>query len=425
MRSNSHGDCLRTRMLPILILFATVMVAGWLVPAQAQTFPLAFPTPTTFATGPCCGSTVSLATGDFNGDGKMDVANIDYGSNLNVALGKGDGTFQAPITQNLATSNVFYQAITAGDFNGDGVLDVAIWTTNATTALNEVHMYLGTGAGSFTTGGVFSAPNSSNFNPGPNSIVAADVNADGKVDVVAMSPYTGVFIFLGNGNGTLQPPVANTTVCTGAIGSCGGVAVGDLNGDGKLDLAFESNDTTGGGMSVLLNNGNGTFGTGTYYPVAISGIIAANSIALGDLNGDSKLDAVITGSSVSTIVYLNQGGGIFKVNGTVGIVPASATNNVVLADINGDKKLDLIVPDGSGMCSLTWARARVCSTADRHTRSRLKLSVGTTLSPPSISTKTVSSTCSIPPASTTTPFHWAGATDRSRPTRSTPTAQLS
>jgi hypothetical protein len=321
------------------------MVAGFQVPAQAQTFPLAFPVPTTFATGPCCGSTVSVVTGDFNGDGKMDVVNIDYGSNLNVMLGKGDGTFQTPITQNIASSNIFFDAIAAGDFNGDHVLDVAIWAIDSNTSDSEVHIFLGTGTGSFTTGGVFHAPNSNIFNPGPNSLVAADVSGDGKLDLAAMTPYNGVFIFLGNGDGTFQTPVANATVCTSA---CGGVAVGDLNGDGKLDLAFESNNTTGGGISILLNNGNGTFGTGIYYPVATSGVLAANSVAIGDVNGDKVPDVVVSGSSVSAIVFLNQGSGTFKVNGTVGTMPAGATNNIVLADINGDKKLDIVMPDGLG-----------------------------------------------------------------------------
>jgi len=70
---------------------------------------------------------VSVATGDFNGDGKLDVVNVDYGSNLNVMLGKGDGTFQTPITLNIALTNIFYEAIAMGDFNGDHLLDVAVW----------------------------------------------------------------------------------------------------------------------------------------------------------------------------------------------------------------------------------------------------------------------------------------------------------
>ncbi len=130
MQSNrSQGNCLGTIALAIRMLFAVVMLAGLLVPAQAQTFPLAFPTPTTFATGPCCPSTVSVVDRGLQRRRQAWTwRTLTTGSNLNVMLGKGDGTFQVPITQNLATSNIFYEAITAGDFNGDHVLDIAIWT---------------------------------------------------------------------------------------------------------------------------------------------------------------------------------------------------------------------------------------------------------------------------------------------------------
>ncbi len=101
-------------------------------------------------------------------------------------------------------------------------------------------------------------------------------------------------------------------------------------------------------MSILLNSGTGTFGTATYYPVGIAGVFAAGGIAIGDVNGDKKPDVVVTSSSVSAIVYLNQGGGTFAVKGTVGSIPVGATNNVVLADINNDKKLDIVIPDGAG-----------------------------------------------------------------------------
>jgi hypothetical protein len=335
-------------MLPIM-LAAFLTFAGMIVPAQAQT--IAFPEPTIFLSAPApdtTSSTVAVATGDFNGDGKLDTVNLDSGSRLNVLLGNGDGTFQTPITLNIATANFFPEAIAVGDFNGDHLLDVAVWATNATTSNSEVHIFLGNGTGSLTYSGTYAAPNSSTFNPGPNSFVAADVNSDGKLDLVAMTPYNGVFIYLGNGDGTLQTPVAYTTVCTSSIGGCNSLAVGDLNGDGKPDLAFQSNDTTGGGISILLNNGTGTFGTATYYPVGIAGVFASGGIAIGDVNGDKKPDVVVASSSASAIVYLNQGAGTFAVKGTVGSVPLYPTNNVVLADINNDKKLDIVIPDGAG-----------------------------------------------------------------------------
>jgi len=354
MHSNFRHDQRSGMIVSLLaVLAAAVLGAGMVIPVQAQTSPIAFPAPATFAADycnpyPCSDSTVAVATGDFNGDGKLDVVTLGSGSYLDVMLGNGDGTFQTPITNNVAVSNDFLEAIAVGDFNGDHLLDVAIWAQNANTGNAEVHIYLGNGTGTFTYSNTYSAPASGNTNPGPNSIVAEDVNGDGKIDLVAMTPYNGVFVFLGNGDGTFQTPLPNTTVCTDAIGSCGSVAVGDLNGDGKPDLALQSNDTTGSGMTVMMGNGNGTFGTPTYYPVAISGVYAGAGIAIGDVNGDKKPDVVVAGDSVSAIVYLNQGGGTFKVSGTVGSVALNPTNNVVLADINNDKKLDIIVPDGLG-----------------------------------------------------------------------------
>lgn len=349
--NNRHGQYPRVIVRALGMLAAVVMSTGMIVPAQAQT--IAFPAPTTFAADycnpyPCSNATVAEATGDFNGDGKLDVVTISSSSYLDVMLGNGDGTFQEPIPLNIGAPNFFPEAIAVGDFNGDHLLDVAVWATNSTTGNTQVNIYFGTGTGTFTAGATYTAPSSNNFNPGPNSIVAVDVNGDDKLDLVAMTPYNGVFVFLGNGDGTFQPPVVNTTVCTGTIGNCGSMAVGDLNGDGKPDLALQSNDTTGGGMSILLNTGSGTFGPGTYYPVAISGVFAAAGIAIGDVNGDKKPDVVVGSSSVTAIVYLNQGSGIFKVNGTVGSVPLNPTNNLVLVDINDDKKLDIVVADGLG-----------------------------------------------------------------------------
>ena len=354
MKSHHRQDT-RTAMGAMLLtmLVVVVMFAGVVVPAQAQTLPVAFPAPITFAADycnpyPCSDSTLAVATGDFNGDGKLDVVSLSYGSYLNVMLGNGDGTFQTPISLNISTTNFSAEAIAVGDFNGDHVLDVAVWAIYNNPVGTQVNIYLGNGTGSLTPGGTYTASNSGTFNPGPNSLVAADVNGDGKLDLVALTPYNGVFIFTGKGDGTYQTPVAYATGCTTGSGPCNGLAVGDLNGDGKPDLALEANETTGGGISILLNGGTGTFGTATYYPVGIGGVFAAGGIAIGDVDGDKKPDVVVTSSSASAIVYLNQGSGTFAVKGTVGSVPLYPTNNVVLADINNDKKLDIVVPDGAG-----------------------------------------------------------------------------
>jgi len=344
MHSNHQQNKRSGRIVIVLGMLAVLtMFAGVLIPAQAQTFPIAFPAPTTFSSADhCCPSTVAVATGDFNGDGKLDVVNIDSGSDLNVILGKGDGTFHPPISLNIAAANIFYEAIAVGDFNGDHVPDVALWALNATTGNTEVHIFLGNGTGGLTFSATYPAPNSNIFNPGPNSIVAADVNGDGKPDLVGVTINNGVFIFLGNGDGSFQTPANYGYGRTS--GCCTAVAVGDVNGDGKPDLAFPVND----GMSILLNNGNGTFGAATYYASGIAGSSPGGGIAIGDVNGDKKPDVVITDENFGVIVYLNQGSGTFTVKGTVGNIPIGGTDNVVLADINNDKKLDIVIPDGFG-----------------------------------------------------------------------------
>jgi len=341
--NNCPGKPAVSTALALTLLAAVAAVCGIVIPAQAQTYPVAFPAPTTFTSAATANqSAVAVATGDFNGDGKLDVVNIDYGSNLNVMLGKGDGTFQAPISLSLSDGNTIYDAIAVGDFNGDHLLDVAIWATNIAPGATEVRIYLGNGAGSFTYSGTYSAPNSNTFQPGPNSIVAADVNSDGKLDLVGLTILNGVFVFLGNGDGTFQAPVNYGTGTTN--GCCSGLAVGDLNGDGKPDLAISAND----GISILLNSGTGTFGAAAYYPSGVSGSATGDGIAIGDLNGDKKPDVVVTDENFGAIVYLNQGSGTFKESGTVGSLGVNGTNNVVLADINNDKKLDIVMPDGSG-----------------------------------------------------------------------------
>jgi hypothetical protein len=120
--------------------------------------------------------------------------------------------------------------------------------------------------------------------------------------------------------------------------------VGDLNSDGKLDLAISAND----GISILLNAGSGTFATGVYYPSGVAGSATGDGIAIGDLNGDKKPDVVVTNENQGVIIFLNQGSGTFKESSVINGVPMGATGNVVLADINNDKKLDIVLVDSGG-----------------------------------------------------------------------------
>ena len=334
----------RTAAFALTVLAAIILIAEITSPAQAQTFPVAFPAPTTFALD-CIGCgydpVSSVAVADINRDGKLDVVEIGnfqgVGQRLNVELGNGDGTFQAPITTTVTLSNTVFDAGAVGDFNGDGLLDVAAWAVNGSGT--EVVILLGNGAGSFTLGNTYTAPSSNNFNPGPSSIVATDVNGDGKLDLVALTPNNGVYIFLGNGDGTFQTPTNYplTVVSSPAYA----VAVADLNGDGKPDLAINVNS----GLGVLLNNGNGTFAAAVYY--AGPGATANPGIAVGDVNGDKKPDVVVTSNLGDVVLFLNAGSGTFTLKGTVGSTGVG-TQFVTLADINGDKKLDIVVADALG-----------------------------------------------------------------------------
>jgi len=339
--------------LALTMLAAIVLWAGIATPAQAQNHPPSFfPYPSTFLMNNDVGGSISpvgaAVVGDFNNDGKLDIVSMEAPGGyleIDVALGNGDGTFRYPLIQNLFSPGQHTPyAMAVGDFNHDGNLDVAVWGIYAANNTAEVMIFLGNGNGTFNWTGTYAAPNSSDWSESPNSLYVADVNGDGKLDLVALTQYNGVFIYLGNGDGTFQTAVGYSTVDPNHPNNytASGMAVGDLNGDGKLDIAV----TESNGMAVLLNNGNGTFGTATYYASGINSQ-SQMGIAIGDLNGDKKNDIVTTDYLGDVVVFLNQGSGTFAVKGVVATL-TEPTWLVSIADINGDKKLDLVVTDFAG-----------------------------------------------------------------------------
>jgi hypothetical protein len=280
---------------------------------------------------PVDSSPLGLATGDFNGDGKLDLAVATESGNINVPLGNGDGTFRkaAPIALGYGVFSVV-----AGDFNGDGKLDLAAVSLSRTF----VTILAGKGDGTFAQAGTLPLASGANF------ITAADFNGDGKLDLAVINEPdingTHVSIFLGNGNGTF---VTGANIPAGKFPAA--IAVADLNGDHKLDLAVANFE--GGAVDVLLGNGDGTFQSAAPFAAGRE----PHDVAVGDFNNDGVPDLAVSNSNSGSIisVLLGMGHGAFRgpVTISLGGAAISGPNRFAVGDFNGDGKQDLAVGDQS------------------------------------------------------------------------------
>jgi hypothetical protein len=338
-----------------------------------------FEAPTNYAAA----NPVSLVAGDFNADGKTDLAFFNTGGPtqpndfmpfyFSVLLGNGNGTFQSPI--NSVPSNRV-GTLAVGDFNHDGRQDLVGTTENAPMLL------LGNGDGTFQSG--TSLPNSS-FTAPFTTVLAADFNGDGNLDVAAAGAAgnSGLGVFLGNGNGTFKSPTMNDL---GGSNFYAILAAGDFNSDGKVDLAATNtrpvNNTNLGKVNVLLGNGDGSFQDRVAFDtsplLSTSTGSQADGVAVGDFNGDGKADLVVANTTSNTIgVLLNQNRlAASLVTGVDEIVTPDINNmapeqvvgedatgkalfafdvyantnsvRVALADFNGDGVPDIVTAPGPG-----------------------------------------------------------------------------
>jgi hypothetical protein len=269
---------------------------------------------------PAVNSATSLAMGDFNQDGLIDVVLGDGNNSTNlvtgisVLLSNGDGTFQPPIYYSFPNG---VTDVVVADFNGDGKLDLAV-------VAGSIRVMLGNGDGTFKAGIA---------GPSANLIAVGDFNGDGKPDLVTSE---NVAVLLGKGDGTFQAPISAAS--SSAI-PFGGIAVGDFNGDGKLDVVAPN---VSGSILVFLGDGTGKLGV----PASFStGETLGGKLSVGDLNGDHKLDVVSINAINNHIsVLLGNGNGSFQAPTSIALGgnPDSAFG-VVIADLNGDGYPDLAV----------------------------------------------------------------------------------
>lgn len=240
--------------------------------------------------------TVSLATGDFNSDGNLDLVAGSGASGLAlvVLLGYGDGAFNRVPDSPFGLSHAV-SSIAVGDFNADGKLDLALSGSDLSTGAGSLTIFLGNGDGTFTQ-----ASNSPMSVAASYSVVVADFNGDSKLDLaVANYGANTVTILLGNGDGTFTQatgspiPVGNQPYA---------IAAGDFTGSGKLGLAvanFGDNN-----ISILVGNGDGTFTLAANTPIPVGkGPI---SLAVGDFNGSGRLGLAVANLTDGTVSILVQ-----------------------------------------------------------------------------------------------------------------------
>jgi FG-GAP-like repeat/Abnormal spindle-like microcephaly-assoc'd, ASPM-SPD-2-Hydin len=290
---------------------------------------------------------LGIVAGDFNRDGKIDLATLNYSGSVSVLLGAGDGTFGAPKTYTGLPNSQAPVQMATGDLNGDGVPDLVILPS----AQSTVSVLLGNPDGSFQ------APYTGNIGLSwGNSLQLADVNGDGKLDLLVNGNGSGypvnLQLLLGNGDGTFQTAKAaipyTTPQDTGnpAPTSFG---VGDLRGSGIIDLVTSGD----GAIYVWPANGDGTFGQ----PIENYGVAAeGTNMVFGDFNGDGKTDLAMCGSNDAVYISLGNGDDTFG-SQLMYNIPRTDGNSacfaLVAGDFNGDGSLDLAGLTDSGTGSLT------------------------------------------------------------------------
>ena len=278
---------------------------------------------------------IDVVAGNFNGDGRLDLATGNAGSgDISVLIGKGDGTFEEP----AGTNPVGYAtaAVATGDFTGNGNLGVAVVNKGS----DSVTILPGNGDGTFQQALTVALPQGS----GASSIVAADFNNDGRTDLALTdSNLNEVSILLGNGDGTFQ----SSTIAV--PGGPYAIAAGDFTGNGRVDLAVA--DRVGNAVTILLGNGDGTFTVGQTITLVNSAdpsnpYVNPDAILAGNFTSNGHLDLAVAEPSIDSVtMLLGNGDGTFTQGSTISFGESFPPVNMVLAagDFRNNGITDLAV----------------------------------------------------------------------------------
>ena len=289
-------------------------------------------------------NTLGVVSGDFNGDGKRDLLVIGQAANdgsvVSFLAGNGDGTFQPATLTSVPGAYLDGDAV-VGDFNGDGKPDVAIGTVAQSP--HTVAVLLGAGDGTFDPV-YLDVPDPGAGAEAGFAIASADLNGDGVPDLLVLTNL-GVSVFLGQATGGFNPVPVGPFGERESVGAAT-MAVGDLNGDGKPDVAIDDPS----GVELLFGQGDGTFSAPVALPLSpqIQDTYDLGSIAIGDLNGDGDNDIVLSGED-GVAVFDGHGDGTFSLADQTSVSAAAGldTTELALADVNGDGTTDVIVPSGN------------------------------------------------------------------------------
>ena len=310
-----------------LIIFSTISIA--------QIQPVCFTTPTvSVADSPSVGTNPNaVVSADFNGDGKLDLASVNYSSNdISILLNTGVGSINFSVATNYSVG-LNPTSIATADFNNDGFKDLAVTNFN----LNTVSILLGNGTGGF------GAITNFGTGTGPQMVIVGDFNSDTKQDL-AIANYSSndVSILLGNGSGGFN---ASSGFAVGANPK--GLTIGDFNNDSRMDIITANSGTNT--VSYLAGNGAGSFAVAVNISVTINAI----AVVSGDFDSNGKLDLAVVqqdlgyfsvANGIASILFGNGSGGFgTATNYSIGSATCAKSTNINSTDINSDSKMDIVI----------------------------------------------------------------------------------